>query len=222
MEHNKVFNKIKSDGLLPLFYHDDADVCIALCKALYKGGISCIEFTSRGVNAARNLELIVNERNNTMPGLLIGMGTVTTGEEASIFVAKGADFLVSPFYEQSVKDVSLASGVPYIPGCMTPREIHLANNAGCRLIKLFPGNVLGPEFVQAIKPLFNDIDFIVTGGVENEENNILKWFKSGVVAIGMGSKLITSDIINNKHYDGLAHTTTTLLRYLNRVNQENN
>ena len=94
---------------------------------------------------------------------------------------------------------------------MTPREVHLAKQAGCVMIKLFPGNVLGPGYVEAILPLFRGVDFIVTGGVDTEAENLAKWFKSGVVGVGMGSKLITKNILANQEYDRLTEITKALI-----------
>jgi len=221
METNNVFDKIKSDGLLPLFYHDDVAVCIAICKALYKGGVSCIEFTNRGVNALENFKALVKERNEGMHALLLGIGTITTATEATDFIDNGADFLVSPFYDKEINDVAKSRHIVYIPGCMTPRDIHIAKNAGCNFIKLFPGNVLGPDFLQAVKPLFRDMEFIVTGGVENDEDNLMGWFNSGVVGVGMGSKLITNTMVANKEYEKLYNTTAMLLNFLKTINNNN-
>lgn len=207
----KVYTAIKADGLLPLFYNDSAEVCIALSKALYAAGVQSIEFTNRGDFALENFKAMVAARNAEMPGLLLGVGTISTADEAKQFVAAGADFLISPFFDESVSNAAKAAGVPWIPGAMTPREVHLAKQAGCVMIKLFPGNVLGPGYVEAILPLFRGVDFIVTGGVDAEAENLAKWFKSGVVGVGMGSKLITKNILANKEYDRLTEITKALI-----------
>jgi 2-dehydro-3-deoxyphosphogluconate aldolase/(4S)-4-hydroxy-2-oxoglutarate aldolase len=207
----KVYTAIKADGLLPLFYNDSAEVCIALSKALYAAGVQSIEFTNRGDFALENFKAMVAARNAEMPGLLLGVGTISTADEAKQFVAAGADFLISPFFDESVSNAAKAAGVPWIPGAMTPREVHLAKQAGCVMIKLFPGNVLGPGYVEAILPLFRGVDFIVTGGVDTEAENLAKWFKSGIVGVGMGSKLITKDILISKEYDKLTEITKALI-----------
>lgn len=212
MDHStKVYTAIKADGLLPLFYNDSAEVCIALSKALYVAGVQSIEFTNRGDFALENFKVMVAARNAEMPGLLLGVGTISTADEADQFVAAGADFLISPFFDESVSNAVKVAGVPWIPGAMTPREIHLAKQAGCVMIKLFPGNVLGPGYVEAILPLFRGIDFIVTGGVDTEAQNLAKWFKSGIVGVGMGSKLITKDILTNEDYAKLTEITKDLV-----------
>ena len=210
MNREGTIQKIIAQKLLPLFYADDAEVCIAVTRALYEAGIYCIEFTNRGGNALQNFTALVKERNHSMPELLLGIGTIKTDDDATAFINAGADFLVSPFFDNTVCDVAYMSKILWIPGCMTATEIHEAQKAGCTLIKLFPGNVLGPGFVEAIKPLFTSLDFIVTGGVDTTEENLNAWFKSGVAGVGIGSKLITNDILQNKNYEELKKKTKEL------------
>lgn len=212
MDNNtRIYTAIKADGLLPLFYNDSADVCVALSKALYAAGVQSIEFTNRGTFALENFKAMVAARNAEMPGLLLGVGTISTADEVKQFVEAGADFLISPFFDESVSNAAKATNIPWIPGAMTPREVHLAKQSDCVMIKLFPGNVLGPGYVEAILPLFRGIDFIVTGGVDTEAQNLAKWFKSGIVGVGMGSKLITKDILTNEDYAKLTEITKDLV-----------
>ena len=208
---------IKEQRLLPLFYHDDATVCLAVTKTLYEAGVRCIEFTNRGSHAANNFEQLLEERNNSLPGLLLGIGTIKNGEEATRFINEGADFLLSPVFDNSVCDVAYMNKILWIPGCMTPTEIHAAQQAGCSMIKLFPGNVMGPGFVEAIMPLFNGLDFIVTGGVDTTEENITAWFKGGVAGVGMGSKLITKNVLQNGDYEGLKAKTTEVISIISKL-----
>jgi 2-dehydro-3-deoxyphosphogluconate aldolase/(4S)-4-hydroxy-2-oxoglutarate aldolase len=192
--------KIKQEGLLPLFYHDDLQVCMSVIKALYEGGARVIEFTNRGTNALENFKVLAKERDKSMKDLMLCAGTIQTPETASKFIEAGADALISPVFDSSVCDVTYMEKILWIPGCMTPTEIHHAEKAGCHLIKLFPGELLKPSFIEAIKPLFPDIDFVVTGGVDTSKENITAWFKAGACGVGMGSKLITKDILKNKEY----------------------
>ena len=203
--------QIITEGLLPLFYHDDATVCIDVVKALYKAGVSIIEFTNRGVHAYENFKLIIGERDKSMPGLKMAIGTIKRAEDAARYIDAGADVLISPTFDAGVCDVAYMNKVLWIPGCMTPTEIQVAENAGCTLIKLFPGNVLGTLYVPAIKPLFRGLEFVVTGGVEATEVNLQQWFQSGVAGVGLGSKLITNKLLNDKDYEGLTATTQKVL-----------
>ena len=211
-----LINQIKNEGMLPLFYHDDVTVCENVLQALYNGGVRCVEFTNRGVQALPNFKHLVSLK-STMPGLILGIGTIKTPQDATSFIEAGADFLISPCFDASVADVAYMHKVLWIPGCMTPTEIHVAQKSGATLIKLFPGNVLGPGFVEAIKSLFTAVDFIVTGGVEPTEQNIGAWFKVGVSGVGLGSKLITKDVLANKNYKQLETQTTQLVQLIKKV-----
>lgn len=211
-----LINQIKNEGMLPLFYHDDVTVCENVLQALYNGGVRCVEFTNRGVNALPNFKHLVSLK-TTMPGLILGIGTIKTPQDATSFIEAGADFLISPCFDASVADVAYMHKVLWIPGCMTPTEIHVAQKSGATLVKLFPGNVLGPGFVEAIKTLFAGVDFLVTGGVEPTEQNIGAWFNAGVSGVGLGSKLITKDVLANKNYTQLETQTTQLVQLIKKV-----
>jgi 2-dehydro-3-deoxyphosphogluconate aldolase/(4S)-4-hydroxy-2-oxoglutarate aldolase len=208
---------VKEIGLLPLFYHDDVKVCIAVAEALYTAGAKCIEFTNRGPNALANFKQLKKLRDEKMKGLLLAIGTIKSGKEAKQFIDAGADLLISPIFDKEVCDIAYLNKILWIPGCTTPTEIHVAQQAGCELIKLFPGNVLGPGFVEAILPLFSGIDFTITGGVEATEENIGAWLKAGVKVVGMGSKLITKDILKNKDYNGLKAKTKEVVSIIKKL-----
>ena len=211
-----LINQIKNEGMLPLFYHNDVTVCENVLQALYNGGVRCVEFTNRGTQALANFTHLVSLK-SSMPGLILGIGTIKTPQDATSFIEAGADFLISPCYDASVADVAYMHKVLWIPGCMTPTEIHVAQKSGATLVKLFPGNVLGPGFVEAIKTLFTGVDFLVTGGVEPTEQNIGAWFKAGVSGVGLGSKLITKDVLANKNYKELETQTTQLVQLIKKV-----
>ena len=206
---------VKKVKLLPLFYHDDITICIEIIKALYTAGIRCIEFTNRGPLALENFKLLLAHRNEHYADLVLAIGTIQNQKEAQAFIEAGADFLISPIFDQSIADAAYLHKKLWIPGCMTPTEIHMAESAGCDLIKLFPGNVLGPGFVTAIKPLFPSISFIVTGGVDTSPENLTAWFKAGVVGVGMGSKLMSEELLASKNYAALETTTAKALAIIN-------
>ncbi len=207
---DKVSQHILSSKLIPLFYENDVVVVKEVVKALYAGGIRTIEFTHRGVNALENFKALVALKSE-MPDLYLGIGTIKNEEDAKKYIDAGADFLISPVFDASVADIAYLHKVLWIPGCMTPTEIHNAQNAGCTIVKLFPGNVLGPGFIEAIKPLFSDVHFLVTGGVDATEQSIMSWLKAGAAGVGLGSKLITKTVLANKQYDELTTTSRTLL-----------
>lgn len=208
---------VKKVKLLPLFYHDDITICKEIIKALYTAGIRCIEFTNRGSLALENFKLLLAHRNEHYADLVLAIGTIQNQKEAQAFIEAGADFLISPIFDQSIADAAYLHKKLWIPGCMTPTEIHMAETAGCDLIKLFPGNILGPGFISAIKPLFPSVSFIVTGGVDPSQENLTAWFKAGVVGVGMGSKLMSQEVLATKNYTALETATSKALAIINSI-----
>ena len=149
-----------------------------------------------------------------MPGMRLAVGTVSTGRDAEVFLQAGSDVLISPFWDESVSDVARSAGVVWIPGCMTPTEIHRAADAGIGLVKLFPGNVLGTGFVEAVRPVFPSMSFVVTGGVDATVEGVGKWLKAGVVAAGLGGRLIPAEILEKRRYDVLVRDVSLLVEGL--------
>jgi 2-dehydro-3-deoxyphosphogluconate aldolase/(4S)-4-hydroxy-2-oxoglutarate aldolase len=218
MERNEtIIQQLKKQKLLPLFYNSDASVCIEIAKALYAGGIRSIEFTNRGAAAFENFKQLLAERNKSMKDLQLAVGTIRTATQADQFISAGADYLISPVFDADLCDVAYINKILWIPGCMTPTEIHVAENAGCKMIKLFPGSVLGPAFVSGIKELFPAIDFMPTGGVEVDKDNLSAWFAAGVCAVGMGSKLISKKIMDAKDYTTIEKNTREALSLINAI-----
>lgn len=207
---DKVSAHILESKLIPLFYEDDVTVVVDVVKALYEGGIRTIEFTNRGPKALDNFKALVALKKE-MPDLFLGIGTIKSEDDAKKYIDAGADFLISPVFDASVADIAYLHKVLWIPGCMTPTEIHHAQSAGCNIVKLFPGNVLGPGFIEAIRPLFKEVHFLVTGGVDATEASITSWLKAGAAGVGLGSKLITKNVLANKQYADLTQTSKQLL-----------
>ena len=196
-----------------MFYDDNVETCKAITETLYAAGIRCIEFTNRGKNALENFSALIEIRDKKMPDLKIGIGTILSATDALQYIAAQADFLVSPSFQKEIFDVAKKNNIVWIPGCMTPTEINTAQLAGCTMIKLFPGDVLGTNFIKAIKPLFSRLKFVITGGVEANPENIKSWYDAGAVAVGLGSKLITKEILKNKDYEQLKINTLLLIGY---------
>jgi 2-dehydro-3-deoxyphosphogluconate aldolase / (4S)-4-hydroxy-2-oxoglutarate aldolase len=205
---------IEQQGVLPLFFNKDESLSLEILKVLYAAGIRYVEYTNRGEAALKNFKAMRTLVDAEMPGMYLGIGTIKTAEQANAFMEAGADFLISPVFDANVCDVAYLNKMLWVPGCMTPTEIHEAEKAGCKVVKLFPGNILGPGFVGAIKELFPNLKFMPTGGVELEEENLKAWFKSGVVAVGMGSKLITKKIMEERDFDSLKSNTENALRMI--------
>ncbi|WP_353135266.1 bifunctional 4-hydroxy-2-oxoglutarate aldolase/2-dehydro-3-deoxy-phosphogluconate aldolase [Pseudopedobacter sp.] len=191
-----ILDIIIEQGMLPLFYHEDKNLSLDVIKTLYDAGVRTLEYTNRGPAALENFKFL-KENTKSLEGFYLGIGTIKTAKEAQDFVDAGADYIVAPTVNEEVANVANSNNLLWVPGCMTPTEISKAQTLGALLIKLFPANILGPGFMGAIKELFAGQKFIPTGGVEIEENNLKTWFKSGVCAVGMGSKMITKEILDN-------------------------
>lgn len=203
----QVLDSIITQGMLPLFFYADADVSVEITRTLYKAGIRVFEYTNRGADALDNFKKLKELQQAEMPDLHLGIGTIKSIHEADAFINAGADFLVSPIVNPAVAKMAHDLNMLWIPGCMTPTEIYTAQSADAALIKLFPANILGPEFLTSIKELFRDQLFMPTGGVELDAVNISTWFKAGVCAVGMGSKLISKKVLEEKLYDELFTNT---------------
>jgi 2-dehydro-3-deoxyphosphogluconate aldolase/(4S)-4-hydroxy-2-oxoglutarate aldolase len=155
-----------------------------------------------------------------LPLLHLGIGTVKSKQEAEAYVQAGADFIVAPIVNPEVAAVAKEAGLPWIPGCMTPTEIYQAQQLGASVIKLFPANILKPEFLRSIFSLFIGQRFIPTGGMDIDEKNIRDWYQSGVVAVGMGNKLVTNEILVEGNYDLLYDKTVQVLEIVRKVRTE--
>ncbi|PRD46508.1 beta/alpha barrel domain-containing protein [Sphingobacterium haloxyli] len=211
-KRKEVLDAILKQGMLPLFFHTDVQESVAIVKTLYASGIRVFEFTNRGDEAKRVFKALIDARNEEMPELQLGIGTIKTNAEADKFISLGADFIVSPIVIPEVGDLTHSHDLLWIPGCMTPTEIALAQQNKASLIKLFPANVLGPGFLSAIRELFKGQLFIPTGGVDLEIENLKSWFNAGVAAVGMGSKLI-----NPKNTAGLAEKTQQAIQLVEQA-----
>ncbi|HEX5150730.1 MAG TPA: bifunctional 4-hydroxy-2-oxoglutarate aldolase/2-dehydro-3-deoxy-phosphogluconate aldolase [Parafilimonas sp.] len=195
-----VLHLIAEQGVMPLYFYRDKEVSIEVLKALYKGGARLVEYTNRGENALENFLELRKVTDKELPGLKLGAGTIKNKIDAAEFINGGADFIVSPGMIEEVAKVAHNNGLLWVPGCMTATEIVRAEDAGAELVKLFPGNLLGPFYVAAVKEIFPDLLFMPTGGVELDEDNLSAWFKAGVAAVGLGSKVISKDVLEKKEY----------------------
>lgn len=216
-ERIDAISAVKAQRMLPLFYHADKEVSLRTVEALYKAGIRTIEFTNRGEQAFAVFEFLKKKAAAEFPGVMLGIGTIKNPEAARSYIGIGADYIVCPSMNPEVAKVTHGAGLQWIPGCMTPTEIATAEQAGAKLVKLFPGNLLGPGFVSAVKDLFPQLDFMPTGGVEAEEGNLKAWFKSGVCAVGMGSKLVSKDLLEKKDFAEIEKRAVEAMKLIEKL-----
>lgn len=213
----QITDAIIAQGILPLYFNSSEEVSLEIIRSIYRAGIKAVEYTNRGDAALANFRKMVTLRNAEMPGMLLGVGTIKNMQHAKDYMAAGADFLVSPGFVPDVAAYCVANDIFYAPGCMTPSEIIAAENAGIKFIKLFPGNLLGPEFLSGIKDIFPKLLFMPTGGVDTTKENIEGWFKAGVCAVGMGSKLISKKLMEAKDYATIESETKKVLELIQSI-----
>ncbi|MBT9393560.1 bifunctional 4-hydroxy-2-oxoglutarate aldolase/2-dehydro-3-deoxy-phosphogluconate aldolase [Hymenobacter sp. NST-14] len=175
--------------VVPVFYHADAAFAQQILAACYAGGLRVFEFTNRGSNAFDVFEQLVAYVHDHCPDMLLGIGTIYTAEEAKRFIQAGADFVVQPCLTADVADACRRNDTPWLPGTMTVSEVFQATRLGAAIVKIFPGNVLGPGFIKSLRGPMPSVPLMVTGGVEPTEASLREWFGAGVNVVGMGSQL---------------------------------
>ena len=190
-----VLQKMADTRMVPVFYYADAEVARQVVRACYDGGVRAFEFTNRGDFAHEVFADVMKFVRRECPELALGVGSVVDAPTAALYMQMGADFVVGPLLNEEVARVCNRRGVPYTPGCGTVTEVGRAQELGCDLVKVFPGDVLGPKFVKGIMAPMPWTRLMVTGGVEPTEENLRAWRKAGVYCVGMGSKLFPKDRI---------------------------
>ena len=199
-----VLNKIQSTGIVPVFYNKDVEVAKQVVKACYEGGIRAFEFTNRGDFAHEVFAEVVKYAAVECPEMAVGVGSVVDAPTASLYIQLGACFVVGPLFNADVAKVCNRRLIPYTPGCGTVTEVGLAQEAGCDLCKVFPGDVLGPKFVKGLMAPMPWTNIMVTGGVEPTAESISKWFKAGAFAVGMGSCLFPKELMASKDWSAIS------------------
>ena len=216
---SELLQLIPQQGILPLYFYKDTEVSIQVLKALYNAGIRTVEYTNRGEAALKNFKEMRKVCDTELTGMYLGVGTIKEADAANAFIDAGADYMISPGLIKQVAKVADKNDMLWVPGCMTPSEIIKAENMGAKMVKLFPGNILGPAFLSAIKELFPNLLFMPTGGVDLNKENIAGWFKAGVCAVGMGSKLISKELLEQKDYGKIEELTKEAMSIIKSVRQ---
>ncbi len=208
---------IPEQGILPLYFYKDTEVSLQVLRALYSAGIRAVEYTNRGDDALRNFKKMRELCDVELTGMYLGIGTIKNAAMAQTFIDAGTDYIICPGLVEEVAKVADKINMLWVPGCMTPSEIIRAENMGAKMIKLFPGNILGPAFMSSIKELFPGLLFMPTGGVDLDKENIAGWFKAGVCAVGMGSKLVSKSLLEQKDYAKIEEATKQAMDIVKQV-----
>ena len=202
---------MKETGMVPLFYHSDIALGKKVLQACYDGGARLMEFTARGDFAFEVFSALNKFAIKELPGMVLGVGSITDAAAASLYMQMGANFLVTPSLREDTAIACNRRKVLWSPGCGSLTEINNAEELGCEIVKLFPGSTYGPSFVKAIKGPQPWTSIMPTGGVTTEVSNLKAWFDAGVTCVGLGSQLISKEILNNEDFVGLENTVRETL-----------
>ena len=203
MADTALLEALKRSLMVPVFYHEDLETSKAVLSICFEEGLDVFEYTNRGAKAAENFAALIELTRANYPGRYLGVGTVKTAAEAQAFLPLKPDFLVSPVVIPEVGALCAEHGVAWMPGCLTPTEIHTAEINGASVIKIFPASAVQPSFIKAVKAVFPAVSIMPTGGIKAEADILKLWLEAGVLCVGMGSELLDKKLIENKSWSEL-------------------
>jgi 2-dehydro-3-deoxyphosphogluconate aldolase/(4S)-4-hydroxy-2-oxoglutarate aldolase len=201
MRKQSIVDQAIETGIVPLFTHNDLDLCMGVLKAAYKAGIRVFEFTNRTEKSFENFKKLVEVKSKEMPDLALGIGTIYDVEMAQKYIDIGAEFIVAPVFNPAVGKLCKEQNIPWMPGVMTVTEVYNARQAGAEMIKIFPGDAVGSKFVKSLRGPMPDVKLMVTGGVSPTKESLGEWFSAGANCVGLGSQLAPKEAIDNKDFD---------------------
>jgi 2-dehydro-3-deoxyphosphogluconate aldolase/(4S)-4-hydroxy-2-oxoglutarate aldolase len=218
MKRLDVALKMREIGVIPLFYHPDLEVCKEVVSACNRGGMTIFEFTNRGEFAHEIFGQLATWAKRAMPDLVLGVGSVVEPGTCSLYMQLGARFIVSPLLNEAMAPVCNRRKVLWIPGCATASEINRAEELGAEVVKLFPAPAVGgAKFLKAFLGPCPWSNIMPSGGVTPTEENLAEWFGAGAFCVGMGSQLITSEIVRNRDYSGLEEKARMTLEIIRKI-----
>jgi 2-dehydro-3-deoxyphosphogluconate aldolase/(4S)-4-hydroxy-2-oxoglutarate aldolase len=216
----EVITRMLDTGLIPLFYNGDVKLSTNLVFACYRGGAGVIEFTNRGELAYPVFSELIRHFSASEPTLILGAGSIMDAPTAALFIASGANFIVGPGFNAEIARLCNRRKILYIPGCATETEISNAEEYGAEICKVFPGETIGgPAFIKAVMGPSPWHRLMPTGGVDATEASVSEWIKAGAAVLGMGSKLLSTQAVNNADYDGISKKVTDCIAWVHEVRE---
>lgn len=208
--------KMHQAGVMPIFYHPDERTCLKLLETAYEGGIRVIELVNRGDQAPLIFPAL-QRMAETLPGLSLGVGTIYHPWQAEEFIDMGAEFIVAPVMNPKLGEYCKKLDIPWVPGCGTVSEVFEATELGAELVKIYPANILSPDFVPAVHAVLPKVEIIPTGGVEPSLESIKPWFDAGVLCVGMGSQLMRKDWIAAGEFAKISKSIESVIAWINQI-----
>lgn len=213
-----VLRTMKEIGVIPVFYNGDFETAKNIVTACADGGARAVEFTNRGDRAINVFTRLAEYRDAERPDIILGVGSVCDGPTAAMYIAAGADFVVGPLLDEEAAVICNKRKIPYSPGCGSVSEIHKAHSLGVEIVKIFPGaQVGGPAFVKAIKGPCPWTDVMPTGGVSPTKESLTEWISAGICCAGMGSKLITKEMVAKKDYPAITKKVKETIELIKEI-----
>jgi 2-dehydro-3-deoxyphosphogluconate aldolase/(4S)-4-hydroxy-2-oxoglutarate aldolase len=213
--------KMKETGMVPVFYHKDAEICKQVVKACYNGGVRVFEFTNRGDFAHEVFAEVTKWTVKEAPEMIMGVGSVIDSPTAALYIQLGANFIVSPLIDEQTAIICNRRKIAWSPGCGSVTEINRAHELGAEVVKVFPGSsVGGPDFVSGVKGPMSWASIMPTGGVSPDEANLKGWFKAGVHCVGMGSQLFPKDVIESGNYSIITEKCNQALEIIKKLRSQ--
>ncbi|OQA02650.1 MAG: putative KHG/KDPG aldolase [Planctomycetes bacterium ADurb.Bin401] len=214
----EVLIAMKKIGLIPVFYNSDFETVKNIANACADGGAKCIEFTNRGDRAVNTFTKLAEYRDAERKDLILGVGSICDAPTAGMYISAGADFVVGPCLDEDTAKICNSRKIPYSPGCGTVTEIQKAHTLGVEIVKIFPGDSIGgPDFVKSVKGPCPWTEIMPTGGVSPTKESLTEWFKAGIVCAGMGSKLITKELVAAKDWAGITKKVKDTIELINQI-----
>lgn len=213
----QVLETVKETGIVPVFYNAELETSKKVLKTCYEGGIRAFEFTNRGDFAHEVFGELVKYANKELRGMIVGVGSIVDPGTAALYIQLGANFVVGPLFNPEIAPVCNRRLIPYCPGCGSVSEVGAAQEAGCDLCKVFPGDVLGPAFVKGLRAPMPWSRIMVTGGVKPERENLAGWFGAGVTCVGMGSNLFPKELIASGEWEKITGLCKNALAIVKEV-----
>jgi 2-dehydro-3-deoxyphosphogluconate aldolase / (4S)-4-hydroxy-2-oxoglutarate aldolase len=213
----KVLNTFTELGLLPLFYNPDPEVAFQIASACHRGGAKAIEFTNRGDFAHEVFADLSKRVRQAFPEMMLGVGSIQDIGTAALYIQLGADFVVMPVLREDVVLMCNRRKIAVIPGVSTPTEIGRAEELGVEIVKIAPGDVLGPAFLKAhLAPCPWTLSMI-SGGVSPDADNLKQWFAAGATCVGMGSKLVSAELVKAGNFQKIEETVRFCLKTIEEL-----
>jgi 2-dehydro-3-deoxyphosphogluconate aldolase / (4S)-4-hydroxy-2-oxoglutarate aldolase len=211
----EVLNAIVETGLVPVFYNNDVEISKKIVEACAAGGARVVEFTNRGDFAPFVFQNLASESGHSNPRMMLGAGSIVDAPTAALYIAAGAHFVVGPILNPEIARLCNRRKISYSPGCATASEISQAEELGVEIVKIFPGGLVGgPEFVKSVLAPCPWTRIMPTGGVETTEESIRVWFKAGVSAVGIGSNLITKELVSTGNFEAISRKVGQVLQWI--------